>query len=78
MGNLTGDMMQDMGLGDTVCGVRSNPPHDLTAVTEKVSVQSRQGTPRKGELGSSVMRKERIGMLQESDEYQPVVDPRHY
>lgn len=70
--------MQDVSLRDTVCGVSSEPSHDFTAVTEKVSIQSRQGTPREGKLGSTVMGKKRVGMLEEGDQYQPVVDPRNF
>jgi hypothetical protein len=76
VGNLAGDMMENVSFRDTVCSVSTDPGHDFSAVTEKVPVQSGQGTSGEGELWSTVMGEERVGVLQESDQYQPVVDPR--
>lgn len=75
MRNLAGDMVENMGLRDTVGGVCSNPTHDATEVTKKVAVQGCKSATGESEFGSAVVGKKRVGVLEESDQDQPVVDP---
>jgi hypothetical protein len=38
MGNFARDMMKNVSLRDTICGMSSDPPHDFTTVREKLTV----------------------------------------
>jgi hypothetical protein len=76
MRNLAGKVMQDVGLRYTVSGVRANPSHNATTVTEEVAVQSGKGSAGKSELRGTVMRKEGVGVLQEGDQHKPMIDPK--
>lgn len=67
MGYLAVDVMGDVSLRDTMCASCSNPGHDGTEVTKEVTIIGRQGTAGEGKLGGTVMRQERVGVLQESD-----------
>jgi hypothetical protein len=75
MGNLAMDVVGDVSLRDTVCAGGSDPGHDGSKVTEEVTIKSGQGTTGESELAGTIVRKEGVGMLQESDQYKPVVDP---
>ena len=75
MRDLAGDMVQDMGLRNTVSSASTDPAHEASEVTKQTTVQSRQSTTRESELGSTVMGEERVGVLQEGDQDQPVVHP---
>lgn len=68
--------MHDVGFRDAISCVCANPSHNTSAVAEKAAVQSGKGTAGKGEFWGAVMRKERVGMLQEGDQYKPMVDPK--
>ena len=46
-----------------------------TEITEKLAVKRRESAARKRELGRAVVRKERVRMLQECDENEPVINP---
>jgi hypothetical protein len=75
MRNLARNVVYDMSLRDTMSCVSSNPTHDLSTVTQKVAVERSQSATRECELRRTVVRENGIGMLQECDQHQPVVDP---
>ena len=75
VGNLAVNMVGDMSLRDTVRAGGGDPGHDGSEITEEVTIISGQGTTGKSELAGTVMRKEGVSVLQESDQYKPVVDP---
>lgn len=75
MGDLAADVMEDVGLGDSVGSMGTNPSHDASAVTEQVSVKGGKSTTSESELGGTVMREEGVGVLQEGDQHKPVVNP---
>ena len=66
-----------MGLRDTVCSMSTDPPHDGAKVAQKVTVEGGKGTASESEFGSTVVGEERVGVLEESDQHQPVVDPNN-
>jgi hypothetical protein len=74
--NLAGDVVKDVSLRDTVGSVCTEPSHDWAKVTKKVAIQGGEGTTGEGKLGSTVMREERVGVLEEGDENEPMVDPK--
>jgi hypothetical protein len=76
VGDLAGNMVEDMSLRDTIGSMCANPAHNTAKVTEKVTVERSKGTTREGELGGTVMRKERIGVLKEGNQDEPVVYPK--
>lgn len=53
----------------------TNPTHNRAAVAQQVTIQSSKGTPGESEFRGTIMRKDRISVLQERDEHQPVVHP---
>ena len=73
--NLAVDVVEHMGLRDTVSCGGTDPTHDAAKTTEQVTVKSRQSTTGEGELGGTVVGKERVGVLKEGDENEPVVYP---
>jgi hypothetical protein len=75
MGDFTGNVMRYMGLGDTMGASRPNPCHEATKVTQKVTVQGAKSTSDECKLGGAIVRQERIGVLKEGDENQPMVHP---
>ena len=74
--DLAVDMVGDVSLGDTVRAGGSNPGHYGSEVTKEVTVISRQGTTGECKLAHTIMREEGVGVLQESDQHEPVVDPK--
>jgi hypothetical protein len=75
MRNLAGDVVENVGLRNTVGGMCSNPTHDAAKIAEEVTVQGCKGSTREGEFRSAVVREEGISVLEESDQDEPVVDP---
>jgi len=69
------NVMGNVGLRDTVSGETSNPSHEGTKFTEEITVHGSEGTTRESEFSRTVVRKEGIGMLKESDQHEPVVHP---
>ena len=67
MRDLAVDMVCDMSLRNTMRRGGSDPGHDRSKVTKEVTIISRQGTAGESELSRTIMREERVGMLQESD-----------
>jgi len=75
VGNLAVNVVGDMSLRDTVRAGGGDPGHGGSEVTEEATIISGQGTTGESELAGTVMRKEGVSVLQESDQYKPVVDP---
>jgi len=75
MRDLAGHMVRDMRLGDAMCSMGTKPAHQLAAIAHQVAIQGGQSTTGKRELGKAVMGDEGIGVLQECDQHQPVIDP---
>jgi len=75
MRDLAVDMVGNVSLRDTVCAGGGDPGHDRSKVAKEVTVVSRQGTTGESELSWAVMREEGVGVLQESDQDEPVVNP---
>ena len=75
MRDLARNMVQNVSLGDTMSCMSPNPTHDTAKVTQKATVKRGQSTTGEVELRRTVVRENGIGMLQERDQYQPVVDP---
>jgi hypothetical protein len=73
--NLAANVVDDVGLGDTVGSMSADPAHDAAAVTEQASVEGGQGSTLEGEFGSTVVGQERVGVLQEGNHDEPVVNP---
>ena len=73
--DLARNVVQYVGLGDAMRSMGTNPTHDATTITQQVTIQGSKGASGEGEFRGTVMRKERISVLQESDEHQPVVRP---
>lgn len=78
MRDLAGNVVQDMSLRDTMSCVSPNPSHDLATVTQKTAIERSQSATRECELWRTVVREKGIGMLQERDQYQPVVNPEKF
>lgn len=70
-------MVQDVSLRNAVGSMCAEPGHNGTQITEEVTVQGGKGATGKGELGGTIMREQRVGVLQEGDQDKPVVDPNH-
>lgn len=70
-------MMEDVGFRDTIGSMSTNPTHDVAAVSKKVAVKGGKGSAGESKLGSAIVGKKRVGMLEEGDQNEPVVDPVH-
>lgn len=75
MGDLAAYVVEHMGLRDTIRSMRADPRHDGAKVAQKVTVEGGKSTTSESKLRSTVVREERVGVLEESDQHQPVVDP---
>jgi hypothetical protein len=73
--NFTANVVCNVRLGDTVRGPRADPSANRTEFSKKVPVEGRKRSTREGKFGRPVVRKDRVGVLEERDEYQPVVYP---
>lgn len=69
------DMMGNMSLGDAMSGEGANPSHNGAKITHKLTIHSSQSTTRESELRSTVVRKQRVCVLKESNQDKPMVDP---
>ena len=75
MRNLAVNVMEHVSLRNTVrCG-STNPAHEATEVAKKVAVQRSQCTTREGEFTGAIMGQERVGVLEERNQDEPVVNP---
>ena len=75
MRDLARDVVEDVGLGDTVGRACTDPAEERTGTTEERAVERGQCAAGEGEGRGTVVREERVGVLQEGDHDQPVVDP---
>jgi len=75
MGDLAVDVVGNVGLRDAVSTGSRDPGHDGSKVAKQVTIVGRQGTTRESKLASAIVREEGIGVLQESNKHEPVVDP---
>jgi len=75
MRDLAGDVVQDVSFTDTMGDCRTQPRWDATQITKELTVKRREGTTGEGELGGTVVGKEGVGMLEECNQDQPVIDP---
>jgi hypothetical protein len=69
------DVVGNVSLGDTMCACGSDPGHDRSEITKEITVIGRQGTTGEGELARTIMGEEGVGVLQEGDQYEPMVNP---
>jgi hypothetical protein len=75
MRDLARNMVSYMGFRDAMRHGRANPTHKRAEVAKQITIKRRQGTTRECELPGTIVWQQRIGMLQEGDEDQPVVHP---
>lgn len=75
--NLARNVVQDVSLRNTVGSMCAEPAHNGTQISEEVTVQGGKSATSKGELGGTIMREKRVGVLQEGDQDKPVVDPNN-
>ena len=75
VGNLTADVMEDVSLRDPVGSMSSEPSEEAATTSKKVAIKGSKGTTGEGELGRTVVGEDRVGVLKESDQDKPVVDP---
>lgn len=75
MRDLAVDVVGNVGLRDTVGAGGCDPGHDRSEVTEEVTIIGCQGTTGESELGRAVVGEEGIGVLQERDQHEPMVNP---
>lgn len=67
MRNFTRNVVQNMSLRDTICGMCTNPTHNGTAITKEVAVEGGKGTTNKREFRSTVVGEKGVGVLEECD-----------
>lgn len=78
VGDLAADVVGDVSLGDTVSGGGADPSGNLAddaRSAHEFTIEGRESTTGEGEGGGLVVRKSRVGVLEEGDEDEPVVDP---
>lgn len=75
MRDLAADVVEDVGLRDTVSGTSTDPCTDRAEIAKEVAIESGKRATSEGELWGTVVGKERVGVLKESDQHEPVVDP---
>ena len=68
-------VMRNVRLGDPMGERCRQPSHNGAQVAQKVPVVRRQRASWEGELAGTVVREEGIGVLEEGDQNDPVVDP---
>ena len=75
MGNLAANVVEDVGLGDTVGSSGTEPSSNWAKITEEATVECRESTTGESEFRSTVMGEEGVGVLEEGNQNEPVVDP---
>ena len=76
VGDLADNVVEDVSLRDTVGTSTTDPAHNGAKITEQLAVKSGESTTSECELGGAVVRKKRVGVLQERDQHEPVVHPK--
>ena len=75
MRDFAGDMVSYMRFRDSMCHSCANPTHKRSEVAKQITIEGCQSTTRECEFLRTIVRQQRIGMLQEGDEHKPVVHP---
>ena len=73
--DLAADVVEDVRLGDAVRRDGADPAHEAAKVAEEAAVEGRERAALEGELALAVVRQEGVGVLEEGDQDEPVVDP---
>ena len=73
--DLAMNVMRYMGLRDSMGESSCQPSHHRTQIPQKAPIVRRQRASREGELVRTVVWEEGIGVLEEGDQDDPVVDP---
>lgn len=68
-------VMEDVSLRDTVRDDATEPSEEWTGSTEKRAVEGGECATLEIECGAAVVREERVCVLEEGDQHEPVVDP---
>jgi len=66
--------MEDVSLRDAVGEDAAEPPEEWTGTTEKRAVEGGKCTTLEVECGATVVREVGVGVLEEGDQHEPVVD----
>lgn len=69
------NVMRYMRLGDSVRKRSRQPRHNGSQVSQKAPVVRRQCASWKGELPRTIVWEEGVGVLEKSDQDDPVIDP---
>lgn len=79
--DLAGDVVSDVGLGDTMgkslADCAHNPANDAWA-SHKVTVECAESTTGEGVCGCAVVGEQRIGVLEEGDHDEPATNQSQY
>ena len=75
MWDLRRHVMEDVSLRDSVREAATKPAEEGTSATEKRAVEGGEGTTLEVERGATVVREVGVGVLEEGDQNEPVVDP---
>jgi hypothetical protein len=75
MRNFARNVMSDMSFRNSMCYSRTDPTHERAEVTKQVTIKSGQGSPSERELLGTVVRHQRVSVLQKGDEHKPVIRP---
>jgi len=67
--------MEDVSLRDSVREGPTEPAEDWTGTAEKRAVEGRERTSLEIECGAAIVREVGVGVLEEGDQNEPVVDP---
>ena len=73
--DLARDVVCDVRLGDAVRRPRAEPAPEAARAAEQIAVDGREGAAGEGEGAGAVVGEERVSVLEEGDEDEPVVDP---
>lgn len=67
VGNFTRNVVEDVGLGNAIGRMSTNPTHQFATVTKEVTVESSKSTTRESECRTTIVWKKRVSVLEESD-----------
>jgi len=75
MGDLARYVMNDVSFRNAIGSMSSEPTHNGTKVSHHAAIHGGQRSTCESEFSSAVMGKDGVGVLEEGDEDEPVVDP---
>ncbi len=75
MGDLAVDVMKNMSLRNAMSSVGAEPPEDATTTSEEIAIQGSKRTTGECKLSSAVVGENRVGVLKEGNQDEPVVHP---